>query len=194
MAASGAARYLGDMEYGSAGRSGGPHEKDGVDTIEVELSALDARKFSEALTAGRGADPSDGAGEMLMPKPDKRLKIALGIAAPAIALLAGVAYLAAKPVYTAAPPVPVVAQEEPIAEPEPPPVEPAVEPVRFKNPFDHREVFEFPAGTTKAEARDKVAEILMGRARERRAVMPQHFRKKKASPSTALVAENAERH
>lgn len=128
-----------------------------------------------------------------MPKSDKRLKIALAVAAPAIALLAGVAYLAAKPVYTAAPPVPVVAQAEPVAEPEPPPAEEA-EPVRFKNPFDHREVFEFPAGTTKAEARDKVAEILMDRARERRAAMPQQVRKKKAKATTALVAENAERH
>lgn len=181
------------MEYGSAGHSGVPHKKDGVDTIEVELSALDARKFSEALASGRGADPADGAGEIHMAKPDKRLKIALGVAAPAIALLAGVAYLAAKPVYTAPPPVAVVAQEEPVAQPEPAPVEQA-EPVRFKNPFDHREVFEFPAGTTKVEAREKVAEILMDRARERRASMPQHFRKKKAAAAAALVAENAERH
>ena len=171
------------MEHGSAGN---------VDTIEVELSALDARKFSEALVAGRSTDPADGAGEMHMPKSDKRLKIALGVAAPAIALLAGVAYLAAKPVYTVPPPVPVVAQEEPVAEPEPPAAEQA-EPVRFKNPFDRREVFEFPAGTTKAEARDKVAEILMDRARERRTAIPQHLRKKKTA-ATALVAGNAERH
>jgi hypothetical protein len=181
------------MEYGSAGHSGGPPQKDAVDTIEVELSALGARKFSEALAAGRSANPADGAGDVHMPKSDKRLKIALGVAAPAIALLAGVAYLAAKPVYTAPPLVPVVAQAEPVAEPEPPAAEQA-EPVRFKNPFDHREVFEFPAGTTKAEARDKVAEILMDRARERRAAMPQQFRKKKAKATTALVAENAERH
>lgn len=180
------------MEYGQLGRSGRAHEKDGVDTIEVELSALEARKFSEALAAGRSADPARGAGGMHMSKPDKRMKIALGVAAPAVALLAGVAYLAAKPVYTAPPPVPVVAEAEPVAEPEPAPVEQA-EPVRFKNPFDRREVFEFPAGTTKAEAREKVAEILMDRARERRATMPQHVRKKKVVASTALVAGNDER-
>ena len=40
-------------------------------------------------------------------------------------------------------------------------------PVRFANPFDAKEVFEFPAGTTEAEARDQVAEILMERAMER---------------------------
>lgn len=40
-------------------------------------------------------------------------------------------------------------------------------PVLFANPFDAKEVFEFPAGTTQAEARDEVAEILMARAMER---------------------------
>jgi hypothetical protein len=41
------------------------------------------------------------------------------------------------------------------------------EPVLFANPFDANEVFEFPAGTSKAEARDAVAEILMERAMKR---------------------------
>ncbi len=41
------------------------------------------------------------------------------------------------------------------------------EPVRFANPFDANEVFEFPAGTSQAEARDAVADILMARAMER---------------------------
>lgn len=40
-------------------------------------------------------------------------------------------------------------------------------PVRFTNPFDAREVFEFPAGTSEAEARDAVAALLMERAMER---------------------------
>ncbi len=46
-------------------------------------------------------------------------------------------------------------------------VAPELPPVRFKNPFDKTEVFEFPAGTTRAEARDAVAEILRQRAQER---------------------------
>ena len=179
------------MEYGSAGHPGAAPKADRVDTIEVELSALDARKFSEALASGPAAvDAQARAAEAHAPKPDKRLKIALAVAAPALALLAGVAYLAAKPVYTAPPPVPVVTQAEPVEEPAPPPEEPA-ELVRFKNPFDHREVFEFPAGTTRAEARDKVAQILLDRARERRTAMPQHFRKNRKAASGSLVAENA---
>jgi hypothetical protein len=40
--------------------------------------------------------------------------------------------------------------------------------VRVINPFDATEVFEFPIGTSDAEGRDKVAQILLQRARERR--------------------------
>jgi hypothetical protein len=48
------------------------------------------------------------------------------------------------------------------------PVEqPPAEPVRIRNPFDREEVFEFPAGTSEAAARDAVAEMLLTRARER---------------------------
>jgi hypothetical protein len=42
-------------------------------------------------------------------------------------------------------------------------------PTRFANPFDASEVFEFPPGTTEDAARESVAEILLERARERRA-------------------------
>ncbi len=41
------------------------------------------------------------------------------------------------------------------------------EPVRFSNPFDAHEVFEFAAGTSEDEAREAVAKLLMDRARER---------------------------
>jgi hypothetical protein len=41
-------------------------------------------------------------------------------------------------------------------------------PVVFKNPFDATEVFEFPPGTSKAEARAAVADLLLQRATERR--------------------------
>ena len=40
-------------------------------------------------------------------------------------------------------------------------------PVRFANPFDRSEVFEFPPGTTRAEARRKVAQLLLDRANGR---------------------------
>lgn len=40
-------------------------------------------------------------------------------------------------------------------------------PVRFANPFDADEVFEFPAGTTETQARDAVADVLLKRAMSR---------------------------
>lgn len=65
---------------------------------------------------------------------------------------------------TAAAPAPAPVAATPVA-PQPPP--PPGEPVRFKNPFDHSEVFEFPPGTSPADARQAVAELLMARARDR---------------------------
>jgi len=41
-------------------------------------------------------------------------------------------------------------------------------PVKFANPFDRSEIFEFPPGTTRQDARDAVAQILIDRASERR--------------------------
>jgi hypothetical protein len=52
----------------------------------------------------------------------------------------------------------------------PPPSLPAAAgqvPVKFVNPFDPTEVFEFPPGTSQATARDAVAELLLNRARHR---------------------------
>jgi hypothetical protein len=36
------------------------------------------------------------------------------------------------------------------------------------NPFDKKEVFEFPPGTSQVDARDAVADLLAERARDRR--------------------------
>jgi hypothetical protein len=48
------------------------------------------------------------------------------------------------------------------------PISSQKESVLVRNPFDRTEVFEFPPGTSKAEGREKVAALLMQRARERR--------------------------
>jgi len=47
------------------------------------------------------------------------------------------------------------------------PADPQQPPVRFTNPFDASEVFEFPPGTSETEARQAVAELLRQRARDR---------------------------
>jgi hypothetical protein len=45
--------------------------------------------------------------------------------------------------------------------------EPPGEPLRVANPFDSTEVFEFPAGTSEAEAQEAVAAFLIERATRR---------------------------
>lgn len=48
---------------------------------------------------------------------------------------------------------------------------PVGEPLRVANPFDASEVFEFPAGTSEADAREAVAGFLIERATRRGAVV-----------------------
>ncbi len=58
-----------------------------------------------------------------------------------------------------------------------PPSEPPLDPdpsVKIRNPFDANEVFEFPAGTDPAAARESVAQLLLQRARERQAAAHNH--------------------
>ncbi len=57
-------------------------------------------------------------------------------------------------------PIAVVPAAVPVAAPPPPPVQ-------IVNPFDKTEVFQFPPGTSSDESREKVAQILLQRARER---------------------------
>lgn len=67
----------------------------------------------------------------------------------------------------------------------PPSVQPAElappEPVVLVNPFDATETFTFPPGTSKADARDQMATLLLHRAMERRAHLPR-ARKLAAEP------------
>ncbi len=48
--------------------------------------------------------------------------------------------------------------------------QPVGEPLRVENPFDSTEVFEFPSGTSEADAREAVAGFLLERATLRGAV------------------------
>jgi hypothetical protein len=67
-------------------------------------------------------------------------------------------------------PEPAVTRAEPIAKvPQAGPAEPKGSPVRIRNAFDATEVFEFPTETSQSEACEAVAELLLSRARDRRA-------------------------
>jgi len=94
-----------------------------------------------------------------------------------LAFSASVAYLTIPAPVTSSPPPPaevVPALPKPVEEPAAAPRDtssptetPRVVPVRYANPFDSTEVFEFPPGTSESEARDAVADRLLQRARER---------------------------
>jgi hypothetical protein len=73
-----------------------------------------------------------------------------------------------------------------------------VDSVKFRNPFDQREVFEFPAGTTPTEARDAVAQILLQRARDRQGIVAERTRRRASKPrqsggGAGELVENATR-
>jgi|SRR5882757_4598052 len=100
--------------------------------------------------------------------------IVLQIAAATV--LSGViAYLATSPKQSVAaataPVVPALPHQIPAAVPVTPvntvtPVND--EPVRFTNPFDATEIFQFPSGTRESDARQAVADVLLQRARDRK--------------------------
>jgi hypothetical protein len=97
----------------------------------------------------------------------RRSRLVIGaVIAVVLVVLGGVAHLAAKQKSVSPPALVQTQRPLPPATPIEPPVA-AAEPLLYKNPFDHSEVFEFPAGTTQDEARDAVANLLLERAQGR---------------------------
>lgn len=121
------------------------------------------------------------------PRKSRQFALGLGMVAAATGLLGGLAYFATAraphptPIVADSGSRPTVAPEAPTSvpalplAPAPPatpaaPATPDAAPVRYRNPFDRSEVFEFPAGTSRTEMRDAVAELLAQRARERQSL------------------------
>ena len=117
--------------------------------------------------AGAKATPPNAAlTGRLSPRTSTRT-LAISAAAMA-AVTSALVYLALPPeLPTVGPVTPTLAAVAPVMGS--PAAVPANEPVpvRFANPFDASEVFEFPPGTSKADARDAVANLLLERARSR---------------------------
>jgi hypothetical protein len=161
---------------------GSENKDEGV--LEVELSPQELLALSQPRSPGkRRAIPEIGSDVQLrvaaerstvpdkVPSIARRSPVFASSAIGASIIVAAViaAFIAdqgprTEPMNTAAkavaPPVTALATPAAISEPVP-------SPVRFRNPFDRTEIFEFPAGTSPAEARDKVADLLMKRAQER---------------------------
>lgn len=165
------------------------------DTIELELSESAMQLLSQAAalppeppcppTKSPAANAPEAPAAALKEAPRRsaastrppRFGLFSAIATVASALLIAMVYLASAhvrrpglvvPRVVAAPAAPVS-----VTPPPPPPPAPSTDamPVRFVNPFDRKEVFEFPPGTSEADARQAVAELLSQRARERQSLL-----------------------
>ena len=145
------------------------------DTVELELAGEHALALSRAP---RATAPSNQSGPVLaVPAYENfvlrrtaridfvcNVTFAVAVVAIAVAFLwpASAPHAAAAATVTSAAPLATVA-------PAAGPTEPPGTPVRVSNAFDATEVFEFPQGTPESEAREAVAELLLSRARDRRA-------------------------
>lgn len=136
---------------------------DDEDTIELEPTAEEMGRLSRTV---RQAHTSQG-----------RYRLwSVPLAAALVGVAVSIAWRPSPPHYVAQ----RIAPSAAIASAPPAASQPAViappqvshvsqgPPVRVKNPFDPQEVFEFPAGTTRIEARQKVSELLLQRAVDRR--------------------------
>src|SRR6185312_2565131 len=141
-------------------------EKREPDTIELELSAEQLRTLSEGLAAREEEPPPAAVAVPNVMRPVHRWDWTTWFLAVAVAVASSsVTYLMVKPGEPAgADTQPLTAFR--IAE-EPAPAPPPESDVRFVNPFDAREIFSFPAGTSETSAHQAVAALLLKRAQER---------------------------
>jgi hypothetical protein len=161
-------------------------------TVEAEMDARDLRRLTDDFL-GKPMQPA-ASGQHLATTPPAAFKarsasrarilrsslvVLLSVALAGV-ITAGAlresdkrARLSAPP--TAVVPAPVPAPSVQAAELAPP------EPVVLVNPFDASETFTFPPGTSKVDARDQMATLLLHRAMERRAHLPR-TRKLAAEP------------
>jgi hypothetical protein len=146
------------------GNSGGFTDAE-CDTIELELSAEQMLALSRADAPLR-PNPLAVSSLPIEPKDQRGAWPAVILVVAAVSVLSGgIAYFATTP----AQPVPVdgnnvvrTATPETTA-----PHSADNAPVRFANPFDATEIFEFPSGTSDTEARQAVADLLLQRAHDR---------------------------
>jgi hypothetical protein len=167
----------------------------GLDTmpaVEAEMDAGDLRRLTDELLGkptqptASGSRPATASRVSSNARPASRVRtmrlpLLVLFSVALVGTIAAVA-LRESDQRAALPPPPPAAV--PVLVP-PPSVQPAElpppEPVVLVNPFDATEKFTFPPGTSKADARDQMASLLLQRAVERRAHVPR-ARKLAAEP------------
>jgi hypothetical protein len=132
-------------------------QKRADDTVEMEISAVDLQELSRAAA-------EDVPAPKRMNRPSL-WRAAAAAAAVSVVISSGATYLAIAGAQPSRPAELDLAAPLAAVRPDAPPLAEAQ--VRFANPFDASEVFEFPPGTPESDARDAVAELLLKRARDR---------------------------
>jgi hypothetical protein len=151
---------------------------------DIELSAEEVKSLLRPRLTLAERRAAREAAAVAAKSPSKRAsawQIGAVACAAAVAAIAGVVYLYKFSAAPVPPPAVVVPVE---IDPVTPSVQKlaAVGPViRIKNPFDKREVFEFPPGTSKAEAQDAVARLLLERAIDRGALYTSNTARRRKS-------------
>ena len=176
----------------------------GLDTmpaVEAEMDARDLRRLTddflgkptEAAASGRHtATASPAAFNARSASRARRLRLPLGVLFSVVlagVIAAGVLHESDQRAAVPPPPPAVVPASVPpqaVQAAELPPPEPVV----LVNPFDATETFTFPPGTSKADARDQMAAMLLQRATERRAHVPRD-RKLAAKPRAASTGHGS---
>ena len=129
----------------------------GEDTVDLQLTQ---EQMLELSLAAEPAAVGDSPASRLRWHRTPIAKMAGGTVAVAVLAWWCGSQLAGQPARPVAAVTPTIPRPVLIAESAP-------QAVRVVNPFDATEVFEFPAGTSAAESREQVAQILLQRARER---------------------------
>jgi hypothetical protein len=150
--------------------SGGADRIPGEDTVELELTAAEQLELARAHAAALGSpktSPDKPGYDTFIYARTRRVDVAGTITFAALVCGATAAMgwhaLLREPVAREAAATAFVTRPAPIVRAQP---RPAV--VQVVNPFDATEVFELPAQTSEAEAREAIADLLLQRARERR--------------------------
>jgi hypothetical protein len=132
----------------------------GDDTIELQLTPQQVLELSQAAEAAQPVAVSSRFRRWHLTPIAKMASATIGYVVLAWWSTSQLAWRPETPAAAAARPAAVIPRSALTASS----AEPAV---RVHNPFDATEVFEFPAGTSLADGRSKVAQILLQRAHER---------------------------
>ena len=175
---------------------------DTMPTVEAEMDARDLRRLTDEFL-GKPTEPTASGRHAATASPPamkarsasrarilRSSLVVLFSVAFAGVIVAGVLRESDKRA-AAMPPPPPAAVPDPVPPPSVQVAElPPPEPVVLVNPFDKTEKFTFPPGTSKADARDQMATLLLQRAVERRAHIPR-ARKVAAQPRAASTGHGS---